>query len=57
MAVIWSLYASFGIIALRVRDHSIQGGTHDLSKELADLVLGVLVFGGELQDLGESGLV
>lgn len=50
VAVIRPLCLGVRIIALRVGLHPIERQPHDLREELADLVLGVAVFGGELQD-------
>lgn len=57
MTVIWPLHAGFGITAPSVCNHTIKRQAHDLSKQLADLVFSEFVFGGEVEDLWEGGLV
>ena len=57
MTVIGSLHTGLGVVALRVRFNVIGVEAHDLSKEAANLVLGVFVLARELQYTRQRGLV
>jgi len=45
VAIIRPLHVRVGIVTLLIRFHALERETHDLRKQLADLVLGVLVLG------------
>ena len=50
VAVVRPLYRGAGVVALLVGREAVDRQTHDLREDLADLVLGVAVLRGELQD-------
>lgn len=57
MTVIGSLNTGIGIVALCVCLHAIQRVAHNLSEELADLILRILILRRELQDRWETRFV
>lgn len=53
VAVVWSLHGGIRIVPLRIGFNIIDRKPHNLSEQLAHLILGVLVLARKLQDPGE----
>ena len=57
MTIERSLHLGIRFVSLRLSKHPVQRQTHNLREQLADLILGEPVFGGEVQRCGQMGLV